>query len=508
MAQQLVEQLAVWLPPAGAGGAADLSLCRPDALPYERITWSSATRQRRLTAMAALQRPQSGHAPLVVASARALMQKTLPARELRLALRSVKAGSAVRLEQMALSWVQTGYNPADVVEEPGTFARRGGIVDIWPPNLPTPVRIDLFGEEVESLRLFDPATQRTVRQVESVEIGPGSEVLEQIWPRDPGTAARAWRRADGAAESAVSSRASAEHLAAAGPAPAAGPARGRCGWRSSISHAGHSFHGIEWYMPYATASRPADRPPGRRGARWWWTTRSISLPPWHELELQAEALRSNWSAAGELPRSFSAHFFTADELRARLVERRPALLGYGDLYGKSAGANTPLARALCARPRYGGKTKEIAARGRQGAPRGHYAVSGHAPGGAAAGTAEEVHLVPQRSRPDRRSRRRPASVNLVHGVLGEGFILRGLESSTAAPAPRSALHFSPTPSSLAGASRRPARGSKAHSTVAPEIFFADMKPGEYVVHIEHGIGMFRRAGAHGAGAASSGNTCR
>ncbi len=99
---------------------------------------------------------------MVVASARALMQKTLPARELRLALRAVKVGSPLRLEQVAATWVQTGYHPADIVEEPGAFARRGGIVDIWPPNLPTPVRIDLFGEEVESLRLFDPATQRTV----------------------------------------------------------------------------------------------------------------------------------------------------------------------------------------------------------------------------------------------------------------------------------------------------------------------------------------------------------
>ena len=110
------------------------------------------------------------------------MQKTLPGRELRLALRSLKAGSAVRLEQMIAGWVQTGYNPVEIVEEPGVFARRGGIVDIWPPNLPSPVRIDLFGDEVESLRLFDPATQRTIRQVASVEIGPGSEVLSKYGP--------------------------------------------------------------------------------------------------------------------------------------------------------------------------------------------------------------------------------------------------------------------------------------------------------------------------------------
>jgi transcription-repair coupling factor (superfamily II helicase) len=117
--------------------------------------------------------------PIVVASARALMQKTLPPRELRLALRPIKVGGVARVEQMAINWVQTGYQSVEVVEEPGTFARRGGIVDLWPPNLPYPIRIDLFGDEVDSLRLFDPTNQRTVRQIESVEIGPGGEVLSK-----------------------------------------------------------------------------------------------------------------------------------------------------------------------------------------------------------------------------------------------------------------------------------------------------------------------------------------
>ena len=77
---------------------------------------------------------------------------------------------------------RTGYAPVEVVEEPGAFARRGGIVDIWPPNLTTPVRIDLFGDEVDSLRLFDPTSQRTIRTVDAVEIGPGSEALSKYGP--------------------------------------------------------------------------------------------------------------------------------------------------------------------------------------------------------------------------------------------------------------------------------------------------------------------------------------
>jgi transcription-repair coupling factor (superfamily II helicase) len=181
MAQQMVELLSHWLPPADQGGPGIYQFAEPDALPFERIPWSSATRQRRLTALAALQ-SRSSPAPIVIASTRSLMQKTLPPRELRLSLRPLRVGQQLRLDQTTLLWAQTGYNPADVVEEPGTFARRGGIVDIWPPNLAHPVRIDLFGDEIESLRLFDPATQRTLGRVDTIDIGPGSEAVSKYGP--------------------------------------------------------------------------------------------------------------------------------------------------------------------------------------------------------------------------------------------------------------------------------------------------------------------------------------
>ena len=99
-----------------------------------------------------------------------------------MALPPMKTGAVMRLEQMTLHWAPIGYNPAETVEEPGTFARRGGIVDIWPPNLSHPLRIDLFGDEIESLRWFDPATQRSAQRIDSVEIGPGSEALTKYGP--------------------------------------------------------------------------------------------------------------------------------------------------------------------------------------------------------------------------------------------------------------------------------------------------------------------------------------
>jgi len=184
-AQQWVEALSHFLPTEEEGGPPLLLCPEPDALPFERINWTDRTRQARLTALAALQR-KGGAAPVVVAPVRALLQKTLPARELRLSLRPLSVGAFIRLDETITRWVQAGYEPAEVVEEPGTFARRGGLVDIWPPNLPYPVRVDLFGDEVESLRVFDPNSQRTERRVNRIEIGPGSEALSKYGERVAG----------------------------------------------------------------------------------------------------------------------------------------------------------------------------------------------------------------------------------------------------------------------------------------------------------------------------------
>ena len=174
-----------------------------------------------------------------------------------------------------------------------------------------------------------------------------------------------------------------------------------------------------------------------------------------------------------------------------MAARRPALLGYGDLFGKAASANTELARAFLPGPRFGGRTKEIATDAVKQHTAGNTVVLASKQSARLRELLQEVHLDPSVHEalitpPP------PASVNILHGVYGEGFILRGLEQATA-DAPRNtqhALHFA-TDAELFGWSKPQARPRpKAHSTVAPEIFFADMKPGEFVVHIEHGIGCF------------------
>jgi transcription-repair coupling factor (superfamily II helicase) len=479
MAQQLVDQLLTWLPPLDRGGAPVYHFADPDALPYERISWSGATRQRRLTTLAALQRARGEAAPpIVVVSARALMQKTLPARELRLAMRTLKTGAAVRLEQMIGLWVQTGYNPVEIVEEPGVFARRGGIVDVWPPNLPSPVRIDLFGDEVESLRLFDPATQRTIRQVPSIEIGPGSEVLSKY---GPAVLERLNVRGEGLmAPENVHGGEDGEHL----DSPLHDPRlllTLREELRLEVDHlrSSESFHGSEWYLPYAYA-QPASLLDHLGADGLVVVDDPLDLfATIHELEQQAEGLRIELERSGELPRGFAHSFFSADDLRKSLIDRKPAILGYGDLYSKGASANTPLARCFAPGARLGGKTKEIAAEIVKTHTAGHTSVLLSRQMGRLRELLAEVHLAPQ-VHEQLVAPPTPGSVALLQGVLGEGFTIRGL------PVP---LHLY-TDTELFGWSKPQARARSKHSKVAPELFFADMKTGEFVVHIEHGIGMF------------------
>jgi transcription-repair coupling factor (superfamily II helicase) len=496
LAQQLADQLEQWLPPEEVGGPAVHLFAEPDALPFERIAWSGQTRQQRLTTLAALQ-SRIGVPPLVVASARALMQKTLPPRELRMALRPLKVGTIVRLEQMITNWVQTGYNPADVVEEPGVFARRGGIIDIWPPNLPRPVRIDLFGDEVESLRLFDPATQRSQQHIDAVEIGPGSEALSKYGPTALtrlGLAGDHFLALENlSARDGVTSPLHDPHLLLA--------IREQIRIEVEQLGQGHSFHGIEWYLPYFY-----DQPATLIDYLGDESTLVVDdaselFATLAELEGQADHLRQELERSGELPRDFAVNYFTGEELRRRLLERHPLLLGYGDLHGKATSANTPLARSFVPGPRYAGKTKQVVVDVAEHRREGHRIVLVTRQANRVQEVLQEADLIAtvqdEIAQPPP-----PHSLTLVQGVLGEGFVLRGLEESSAEDAtpnagapsgpliPTSNLYFY-TDTELFGWSKPQARRrSQAHSSVAPEIFFADVKPGDHVVHLEHGIGQF------------------
>ncbi len=110
--------------------------------------------------------------PLIISSPRALMHPSLPLAPFKSATRMLRRDQMIALEPTLASWVAGGYENESVVERIGAFSRRGGIIDVWPPAHPLPVRIELFGNQIDSIRQFDPGTQRSGEMLERVIITP------------------------------------------------------------------------------------------------------------------------------------------------------------------------------------------------------------------------------------------------------------------------------------------------------------------------------------------------
>ena len=150
-----------------------------DCLPYDRLSPTSAISAERMAALTRLAcRDVSDTAPvLLVTTVGAALQRTPP--------REVTCGAGFEttvgldLDTAALEryFAANGYMRASTVSERGEFAVRGGVIDVFPPGFDEPVRLDMFGSELESIRTFDPATQRSTGQLRSISLAPVSEAL-------------------------------------------------------------------------------------------------------------------------------------------------------------------------------------------------------------------------------------------------------------------------------------------------------------------------------------------
>src|SRR6185369_747738 len=120
---------------------------------------------------------RAGRVRILVASVQALIQHTIAAEDLPERPRELRVGA--RLSQGALlhDLLELGYVPTLEVAGKGEFARRGGLVDVFPPSAELPIRVEFFGDEIESLRAFDPTDQRSTGAVDRVTLLPASEFL-------------------------------------------------------------------------------------------------------------------------------------------------------------------------------------------------------------------------------------------------------------------------------------------------------------------------------------------
>jgi transcription-repair coupling factor (superfamily II helicase) len=154
-----------------------LSLPAWDCLPYDRVSPSADVSARRLTAISGLiALAQKPHAAIVLVTVNAMLQKLVPSDVIESLAFSARPGNQVRMDDIAARLERNGFDRVATVREVGEFAVRGGILDVFVPGSEEPVRLDFFGDTLESIRSFDPASQRTIGQVRSLDLNPMSEV--------------------------------------------------------------------------------------------------------------------------------------------------------------------------------------------------------------------------------------------------------------------------------------------------------------------------------------------
>ena len=176
-AQAWVQDLQAW------SEAPDRVLYLPafDAGPWEQLpaiadtVGARAATMVHLAAIHAGRGGASGPSPVVVTSAAGLLHMVASPADFAPRVVQIRPGATISMDRLVEQLTSSGYARVGLVEAPGSFSRRGGILDLFPPLADSPVRMEFFGDEVESLRTFDPVTQRSVDTLPMFQLAPATE---------------------------------------------------------------------------------------------------------------------------------------------------------------------------------------------------------------------------------------------------------------------------------------------------------------------------------------------
>ncbi|RUT33200.1 transcription-repair coupling factor [Arsenicitalea aurantiaca] len=169
--QRMAEILEQMLP-----GHPVLTLPAWDCLPYDRVSPNGVTISARMTALAALTDPATKGA-IVLTAVNALIQKLPPRETVATMSFSAAAGQVVDSEKLIAWAANNGYLRVPTVRETGEYAVRGGLIDLFPAGMESPLRFDFFGAQLETIRTFDPDSQRSTGNLKRIALAPMSEVV-------------------------------------------------------------------------------------------------------------------------------------------------------------------------------------------------------------------------------------------------------------------------------------------------------------------------------------------
>lgn len=176
--QAMVEEFKFW-----GNGAEHYAFSEPSPLFYEDFPWSPGVRFDRLDVLSSLinayvpGRMHYANPIIIFASVKSLMTKTAPRREFIRHSLTIEKNKSYAINNLARRLVEANFQPTEIVTRGGQFSRRGGIMDVWPATDEQPVRIEFFGDEIDTMRFFDPASQRSTGSAESVFITPAKEAF-------------------------------------------------------------------------------------------------------------------------------------------------------------------------------------------------------------------------------------------------------------------------------------------------------------------------------------------
>jgi len=306
---RVAEELAAWM-----GNPASVAILEPrTALAYERSELVADETAARVAALAAW---RSALARILVASVQALLQHTIAVADIPAQPRELRSGARISQTALLHELLELGYVPVVEVAGKGEFARRGGIVDVFPPSADLPIRIESFGDEIESLRRFDPTDQRSVGRVDSIVLLPASEFLLPA-----GGAELRGRLGRGVAKLPERLAADLERFEPADGSGAAAAAQARfAAPRSATSRAVNVGDAAEVWAPLLAPSTGLDH----LGAE----TLLVIDEPGDIAEAaaflwrQADERRADLLAAGDLPKDWPPTLLGPRDWKARLLAAR------------------------------------------------------------------------------------------------------------------------------------------------------------------------------------------
>jgi transcription-repair coupling factor (superfamily II helicase) len=448
-ARQIHEQLSIWS--ISSNGL--LLFPEPDVLSFERIPWDTGIARDRLATLASLvaAEPTEYSEPFaVIASVRALLQKTIPGDLFAQNLTPLRTGQKLSTRQLLERLRGLGYQRTTVVQEPGDYSVRGGIVDVFSPQRERPVRVDFFGNEIESLRLFDPATQRSIGTVTSETLAPAREAL----------------LLDGSARAGIErlDLSSCHHEAASEFETDLDAIRN-----------GEPFDTLEFYLPhlYDEPGMLLDYLPPE-------SLLVLEDPLGLEatvtnLQTQNTGLRHDLVQQGELPRGVESPHFTWSTLWERLQKRPRVEFRYEEE------SEWAINDAFAVGTPYAGRLQDVIADSIAMADQKWRVIMVSRQAPRLAELSEEwgimVDSVENVTEPPAEG-----SLTLLQGSLTSGWQMRHNDER------RTVLL---TDGEIFGWVKPEPRRPHRPKPLSPEAFFSDIRPGDYVVHMDHGIGVFQ-----------------